>query len=337
MAPKSKVSMDTIAQELNVSKVTVSKALNDKEGVSEELRLQIKQKASELGYQMNLMAKGLKNNETFNIGILIAERYLQISNSYYFGIYVKFTKEIEKIGYTAIMEILDVEKENNNIMPKMVMQGKIDALIILGECKKNYLKQFVDFSMPVLFFDFYDPEIDVDSVITDNYHAGCELTKLLIDNNHKDIGFIGNIYSTTSIKDRYLGYYKALLDAKIELNPEYVVSDRDDKGNLIEINLPDKMPSAFVCNNDQVAYEVCKKLNAKGYKIPEDISIVAFDNSIYSGINTQLTSFDANSVQMVEVATKAIIKKLKVIDKKYDRILIKGQIIERNSIKHLEE
>ena len=73
---KATVSMDTIAQTLGISKVTVSKALNEKEGVSQELRIKIKEKAQELGYHVNIMAKGLISNQTFNIGILIAERYL---------------------------------------------------------------------------------------------------------------------------------------------------------------------------------------------------------------------------------------------------------------------
>jgi len=336
MAQQQKVSMDTIASCLNVSKVTVSKALNDKEGVSEELREIIKKKAEELGYHINVMAKGLKQNRTYNIGVLIAERYVQASNTYYLEIYTKITKEIASFGYTVILEILSSEDEAKKALPKMYLSGKVDGIIVIGECSHEYLKIYQSLDTPVLFFDFTDSEILVDSIITDNNFSGLQITKLLINSGHTKIGFIGNIYSTSSIKDRFLGYYRALLDAKIPLDYNFVISDRDEDGVLKAIELPSTLPTAFVCNNDQGAYYLCQKLIKQGYNIPDDISIVTFDNSIYSELSpVKLTTVDSNADEMVRVAIKVITKKIEKRDKVYDRIFIKGKIIERNSVKIL--
>lgn len=337
MAPQVKVSMDTIANCLGVSKVTVSKALNDKEGVSEELRKQIKAKALELGYHMNMIAKGLKTNQTFNIGMLIPERYVETSNTYYFEIYAKLIKKFSENGYTGIMEILDSQTENNLELPKMYHSGKIDALIIIGQCNKEYLELFTHVSIPVLFFDFYDSQIKVDSIIVDNYLSGTEITDLLIQKGHRDIAFIGNIYSTSSISDRFLGYYRALLSANIPFNPDYVISDRDEHGQLCEFALPEKMPTAFVCNNDQLAYHLLGRLNERGIKVPDDVSIVTFDNTIYSELSgVKLTTVDNNDDELVAIATKAIIKKLQNPHKIYDRILVRAKIIERDSVKMMK-
>lgn len=338
MVSNVKVSLQTIADSLNISKVTVSKALNDKEGVSEELREVIKLKAKELGYQVNLMAKGLKSNKTYNIGILIPERYIQSTNSYYLDIYTKFTKEFADYGYSAIMEILDVERENQLLLPNLILSNKVDGLIILGEASKDYLRLFTDVTIPILFFDFSDNDICVDSVITDNLYSGTEITKMLLSAGHKKIGFIGNIYSTSSIKERFLGYYRALLDAGIKLNMDYIISDRNEQGVLTDLILPENMPTAFVCNNDQVAYTLCMKLITMGYSIPTDISIATFDNSIYSQLSpVKLTTVDSNASVMVLKAVKAISKKITVPNKVYDRIFVKGTVIIRDSIRKVKE
>ena len=331
---KSNVSMDTIAQTLGISKVTVSKALNEKEVVSQELRLKIKEKARELGYHVNIMAKGLRSNQTYNIGILIAERYLGSEDNYYFEVYGKFVRKFNEYNYNAIMEIIDAEKEKNLILPDLFVQRKVDSIIIIGECQSDYLKLFENSDIPLLFFDFYDEDVNIDSVTVDNYAMGAEITKLLIQKGHKNIGFIGNIYSTSSIKDRFLGYYKALLDNKINLNYEYVLNDRDEDGTLIDIELPVNLPDAFVCNNDQVAFHVINKLIERNVKVPEDVAVVAFDNTIYSRIaRVPITTVDTNVDTLVEKASKAIIKKMTKPEKIYDKILVKGNIIERDSVK----
>lgn len=330
------VSMDEIAKLFNVSKVTISKALNDKPGVSDSLRGEIKRKAEELGYRINSAARSLKTNKSYNIGILIAERYIKVEGSYYYGVCGKLTTHLSEVGYSTIMETLSNDKEKTLTFPMMYLDNKIDGLIILGQLSHQYLMLFENFSIPVIFFDFYENDSTVDSVVLDNYYAGFEMTKLLIEQGHKEIGFLGNIYSTSSIKDRYLGYYRALLEYKIPLNQEYIISDRDDMGMLQDVESPKKMATAYVCNNDQGAYYLIKGLNDRNIKVPDDVSIVSFDNTLYSSLsNPQITTYDNNVEEMVSVACKVIIKKLSVKEKKYDRILVKGFIVNRDTVKKI--
>ena len=333
--------MDTIANILGVSKVTVSKAVNDKEGVSEALRQEIKAKALELGYQMNVFAKALKTKQTYNIGILIPERFIQSDDTYYFKIYSKLVKGFSDINYNALMEILNSQAEENLDLPKMYVQNKIDGIIIMGQCQKEYLNLFTKADIPVIFFDFYDPDIKVDSIVVDNFQAGEDITNLLCKNGHTEIGFVGNIYATSSIKDRFLGYYSALIENNLKINYDYVISDRDSSGNLFkdyQIKMPKMLPTAFVCNNDQVAYFLIKRLDELDLHVPDDISIVTFDNTIYSNFSSvSLTSVDNNVDELVKICIKAMTKKITKPEKIYDKILVKPHIIERNSIKTLKE
>lgn len=332
------ISMNEIAKIFNVSKVTVSKALNDKPGVSDKLKEEIKQKAVELGYRMNSAAKSLKTNKSYNVGVLIAERYIGERETYYFGVYGKLSTEFANLGYSTIMETLSYENEKKLKMPQMYLELKVDAIIVLGQLANDYLKIFNDCSIPVIYFDFYANNSSVDSVVVDNFYSGLEITQYLIDRGHYEVGFVGNLYSTSSIQDRFLGYYRCLLENKLPINYNYIISDRDEAGNFIDLKLPNQLPTAFVCNCDQVAFTLIKKLKENQIKVPEDISVVSFDDTIYSSVSEpQITTLNNNVDEMVKVATKIIIKKINNPVRRYDRILIKAYIVERNSVKNISK
>lgn len=331
-----KVSMSSLAKMFNVSKVTISKALNDKEGVSEELRSQIKKAAEEMGYRINNAARGLRTNKMYNIGLLIAERYMGKTNSYYFGVCGKMVARLAELNYSSIMETLTDKMENELVLPMMYTDHKIDGLIIIGQLKNEYLRLFHDFDIPVIFFDFYVNEGNIPSIVIDNFYSGYAVTNLLVANGHKEIGFVGNIMTTSSIQDRFLGFYRSLLEHRLTVNYDYLISDRNDDGHLIDLVLPEKLPTAYVCNNDEVAFRLVQALNEQGIRVPEDVSIVTFDNTIYSTLSTPaLTTVDNNVDEEINVACKVIMKKISNPSKVYDRILIKSFIIERDSIKKL--
>lgn len=330
------ISMDEIAKLFNVSKVTISKALNDKPGVSESLREEIKKKAEELGYRFNSAARSLKTNKSYNIGILIPEKYVKGEGSYYFGVCGKLTGRLSELGYSSVMETISSKKEEELKLPRMYCDNKVDGIIVLGELSQEYLLQFEKFDIPVVFFDFYLNDSTIDSIVLDNYYAGFEITKLLIENGHREIGFLGNIYSTSSIKDRFLGYFRALLEYGIPYNEKYIISDRDKDGTLKHVQNPESLATAYVCNNDQGAYYFIKTLEENGIKVPDDVSIVSFDNTLYSSLSyPKITSYDNNVDEMVSVACKVILKKITVKEKKYDRILVKGFIVNRDTVKKI--
>src|SRR5690554_2180223 len=333
-----KVNMSTIAQMFNVSVVTVSKALNDKDGVSDELRAKIKEAAEKLGYRPNSTAKSLKTQKLYNIGILIADHYVDSQEAYYFSMYGEMIKKLVDLGYSGIMEILTKKDEASLTLPHMYLEGKIDGLIVLGQLSNDYLRELEQIEIPLIYLDFYVNNSNIDSIVTDNFFSSYQVTMSLIEQGHKNIGFVGNIYSTSSIQDRYLGYYKALLESKIALNKEFVISDRDGLGQLIDIVLPNEMPTAFVANCDQVAYKLFKALKGKGYVVPDDVSVVSFDNTIYSLLtNPEITTVDNNVEEMVDKAINFIIKKINNPAKTYGRVFVKGKIISRESSKKVTD
>lgn len=329
------ITMRDIANALDVSTVTVSKALSDKEGVSEEVRSKIKQKAQEMGYRYNSLAKAMKEGSSYNIGILVAEKFFS-SNSFYSDLYKKIIMELTKTKYSGILEIISYVDEVELNMPNMIVNNKVDGIILMGQISTGYIEHMDEMKIPYIFLDFYDEHSQIGAIVSDNVYGSYLLTNYLISMGHKEIAFIGNISATSSILDRYLGYYKSLLFHNIEMKKEWLISDRDESGRYIHIELPKEMPTAFVCNCDQVAYLVMEQLKEQGYLIPEEVSIVGFDDYIYSTIcSPQLTTFRVDMEAMGEIAVDAISKK--IVDEEYlmGRKVVSGNLVIRDSVKKI--
>ena len=136
--------------------------------------------------------------------------------------------------------------------------------------------------------------------------------------------------------DRYIGYYKAMLLARLKIRPEWLIDDRDEEGNKIELKLPEDMPTAFVCNSDAVAFETIKQLQNKGYSVPEDVSVVGFDNFIYSEMSTpKITTYGVDMDAMVQNTVRIILKKIEDKDYHVGRVVVSGTMIERQSVKKI--
>ncbi|MDA7027672.1 substrate-binding domain-containing protein [Bacillus sp. CLL-7-23] len=334
---KTNITMRDIAEKLGVSSVTVSKALNDKEGVSAELKVKIKQAAEEMGYRFNTLARSMKDGRSYNIGVVIPERFTGMVQSFYLNVYQSLSKSLEKKGYYGILQILSLHDEKALTPPRIYLEHKVDGLIILGQISKEYIDMLNSVHIPVVFMDFYDEHANMDAVITDNFYGAYDITNYLISKGHRQIGYVGNLYATSSIQDRYLGYYKSLLEHRIQLNQTYVLNDRDEEGKLVDINLPEQMPSAFVCNNDQVARLLINKLNTLGYRVPEDVSVVGFDNDVYATIGSPgLTTVAVNVEEMAMTAAQFMYEKLNDPTIRFGRVLVKGKVIYRESVSEVK-
>lgn len=326
--------MRDIADRMGVSSVTVSKALNDKEGVSDELKLKIKEVAQEMGYRFNTVARAMKEGLTYNIGVVIPERFTGPDQSFYLKVYQHIASVLEKSGYYGILNILSSEDEKQLYLPRVYNERRVDGFIFLGQLNKDYIEVIKDMDMPKLFLDFYDEHADVDAVITDNFYGAYEMTNYLISSGHRKIAYVGNLYSTSSIQDRFLGYYKSLLEHHIELTSDFVIKDRDEKGVFIDIDIPTDLPSAFVCNCDQVAHNLTQKLKEQGYQIPDDCSVVGFDNDVFATISDPpLTTMEVDIKEMARTSVRYILEKIKDNNRKFGRVLVKGKIIFRESVK----
>ncbi len=325
-----KPGMRDIARAVGTSAVTVSKALAGKPGMSETLRAAILKKAAEMGYE-NPRGSREALPEHLDIGIVIPDRYFE-PESFYAEMYKRLIKKLSDCGHFGLLEILSPESERELKLPNLLATGRADGLILLGEPSKAYYRRIAQMGVPTVFLDFYDEQANADAVAGDNSYGAYRLTSHLIRLGHRRIGFVGNRKATSSIMDRYLGYCRALLVNDLPVREDWILSDREETGGLIVPELPEEMPTAFVCNCDLTARMMIGKLREEGYRVPEDISVTGFDDFPPGSENeVGLSTFRIDTDGMIELAVKALLERCAGEKKPFGRMVVGGQPVYRGS------
>ncbi|MGN0666284.1 MAG: LacI family DNA-binding transcriptional regulator [Huintestinicola sp.] len=328
------IKMQDIAERLGISIVAVSKALNGKKGVSEELRAKVKRTAAELGYSTPSKSS-VRHTRTDSIGVLASARFID-ADSFYLKYYKHISSMLQQREKYAFFHTLSVHDEENLIFPKLLDADRVDGIIILGQISKAFTELIEKRGIPLVFLDFYDDRKDIDCVICDSFYASYDITNYLINIGHRKLAFVGNVTATSSIQDRYLGYVKSLMEHGIHISSNYILDDRDDNGLLKPIRLPIDMPTAFVCNCDGTACMLINQLKNEGYRIPEDISVTGFDNSVYSDVSEpKITTIEVDTEKMSEIAVDSILRKAENPNYKVGRIPVSGNIVYKNSVRSL--
>lgn len=338
MDQKKKVRLSDIAEKLNISTVTVSKALANKDGVGEDLRKQIKSLAEEMGYKVKKSGAGNENGKiTGNIGILIPNRFFSKDVSFYWYVFNHLTTELLDRNYYSIMELLSSEDEQNLVLPRILNDKKVDGLIILGQVSNSYIDAVHSHFDNFILMDFYTNQMQNDCVSNDDYYCSYMLTSYVISQGHKNLRFVGNFDATTSIRDRYMGFQKAMLENNLDTGIKDIINDRTDDGTKMTIQLPqDNMPTAFICNCDLTASMVIDELTNLGYKVPDDISVTGFDNYLSPDkISIPLTTVYINPKDTASVAAELIIKKINNEPYIRGRHLVSGSLVIRDSVKKI--
>ncbi|MBO4866515.1 MAG: LacI family DNA-binding transcriptional regulator [Ruminococcus sp.] len=327
---KKPVTLIDIAKACNTSNVTVSKALADKSGVSDELRAKIKQVAEEMGY---VPSKTVTSRKKSNIGVLIPEKYVGLSGSFYWTLYNSLVQRLKRENLYCVIENLEYKDEENLVLPNIVTDRKISALISLGEISHVYAQNLSENVEHLILLDYYVPGLKVDSIVTNGYNGGYKLANYLISLGHRRIGFIGSKKATSSIFDRYMGYLKALIEHDLEIRDDWIIDDRDKYSDPIDLVFPKDMPTAFVCNCDEVAFQTIKQLREHGYSVPEDVSVVGYDNYLISEVSDPtITTISIDAEYMAELTVNTLIQRLNDPSTIYRMRTIEGDLVIKNSV-----
>ena len=325
------ITMRDIGRQLGVSAVTVSKALAGKSGVSEEMRQKIIRRASELGY-VNPNAPQATLASGLDVGILIPENFFSVV-SFYATFYKLLVQALTDAGHFGIMELVTHDMQTTLTLPNLLRSRHVDALICLGQLSSPYMQLLTRQEMPVICLDFHDPFVATDAIVSDNAFGAAQLTYWLIEQGHRDIGFVGDIKATSSIMERYLGFLSAMLMKDLPVRPECVFPDRSPEGSMFHtFPLPDRLPTALVVNCDMSAQALICDLQNHGYRVPADISIVGFDDFCPTIGNTPpLTTFRVNCPAMCRMAVKLIGERCAGDRKAVGRVVIGGECVFRDS------
>lgn len=330
-----KVRLADIAEVAGVSAVTVHNAITGQKGVSDEMRARILEIAKKMGYRQSKGSVRTADGRNLRcIGVVIPERYLAEYTTFYWKMYQEMALAATEKSCMVTVEILKREMEEGKILPCIASEQTVDALILMGDTSRDYihfLKKKVN--IPLIFLDFYDNELAKDAVIADNFHGMYLLTEYLYEHGLTKLAFVGSIHSSSSIMDRYCGFSKAVLEHRDVTPVDWILEDRDERGQ-IQIQLPETMPEAFVCNCDLTAGLLILELEKRGISVPEDVSVVGFDNYLYPGFpDLKITSYEVNTKAMVKVALEKALKQIRGAASGNNLEIIAGQLVPKESVK----
>lgn len=333
------VRLKDIADRIGVSTVTVSKALSGQKGMSEELREKIHALADDMGYVPSVSRKQDFTSKSYTLGVLISENFMSEYSSFYTRMHQQVSQIAMDKGCFTMLEVISYENERNKVIPRLVEDNKIEGIVVVGRLDHEYLKAIKEQSgIPMVYLDFCNHTGDEDAVVSDSYNGAYCLTNYLFDMGHKDIAFVGTILASGAITDRYLGYTKSLMEHGQPYRGDWIIYDRDVDNGAMDYNkyfkLPKEMPTAFFCNCDVAASMMIKKLNENGYKVPDDISVVGYDNYLFPGLcDIKITTYGVDTYEMGRNAVLNLIRKISGERYRQGIMILEGHMIEGESVK----
>lgn len=333
-----KTTIKDIAKKTGLSTTTVSRVLNgksDKYRIAKKSQQIIEAAASELNYVANYFAANLKSGKSNTIGLIVPS----LSNPFFANIASNINSEVRKYGYTTIITDSDENVKIEKTELQQFISRNIEGLIIIP-CGKEmeHIKQVYDKGLPMILLDRYFEELEIPFVSTDNFEGAYMAANLLIDHGHNSILCIQGVIDSTPNKLRVEGFRKAMKEANIE-NFKVVGDSFSVENGYLETKMlfqNKERPTAIFTLSNTIAMGCLKALKEENVRIPQDISLITFDDHLYLDyLATPITSV----AQPVEVICKLAIKNLISFLEKGERtikqIILKPEIIYRESVSRI--
>lgn len=313
------VTIKDIAKELNVSTSTVSRALKDYPGISDETKSKVKELADRLNYRPNAVALSLRQSKSFTIGVIIPEVV-----HFFFSTVISGVEEVAFAnGYNVILCQTNEKFKREKSSVETMLSNQIDGVLVSFSRETtnfDHFKKMIDMEFPIVFFDRI-PELENTINVTVNDHQGAyNAVKHLIDQGFKNIVHLSGPDNLTISKQRKKGYLDALRDSGIKAKPEWIVEcpyGTEKESILITNELfknKENRPDAIFAHHDIVAAGAMMALKALDLRIPEDVGVVGFSNWQFSSmIDPPLSTVAQPGFQIGETATKIL---LDLINKK---------------------
>lgn len=327
--PPHQVTIMDLANELGISKSTVSRALRGHSDIHSETRKMVLELAQKLEYEPNPLASGLLKSRTNTIGIIVPE----FRHYFYPAFIIGVQSVLSKAGYNVMICQSDECYETEVANVKALMSSRVDGFLVSVSSQTNNFDHFrttIRKGIPLVFFNRVCPELDTPQVVVDDYHGAFVAVEHLIEQGYKSIAHLGGPSSLQLSKNRKQGYLDALEKHKLKIDPKLIIEFdlTDEKARIYAthlLNLPNP-PDAIFAINDPTAIKIMILAKNKGIKIPEELGVVGFSNDPISLIvEPQLTTISQPIEEMGKLSASILIKALqeKVITNDRHQLLTK--------------
>ncbi len=330
------ISLKDIAQKVGVSTALVSYVLNDKKTgrISKEIAAKIKATAIELNYRTNHIARSLKTNKTFTIGLVVAD----ISNPFFSTLARIIEDKAESKGYSVLFGSSDESAEKSMKLSNLLLNHQVDGLIISpsdkGEAQIDYLQNI---EIPFVLIDRYFINKRTNYIAIDNFKASYSITQHLLATERKRIGFVTFKSSLITITERKRGYLSALSEGGVQLDDRWIreVAINNSKVEveqaLDEMLQPEEQIDAVLFTTNTLSTHALKYLNTLPIEIPSDLAIASFDASDASDLfYAPVTHMKQPLQQMASMATDLLFEMMENKDL-IKQINLEAELVVRKS------
>lgn len=325
------VTAKDVAKLADVSQPTVSRVFSKSANVSEKKRRRVLEAAEKLGYQPNAIARGLTTNKTNMIGIVMKN----LQNPFYPEVLERFHEKLIQRGYHLLFINSDSDLVEEDDV-KDVIGYNIDGVIITdAKLSSSATTRLVRNQMVVVLFNRYIINSEYSAIYCENYNAGFEIGSYFLETGHRHLAFITGPEDTSTSQERQNGFQDAIMsDASIQFFVErgnYTYQSGFNAAiKLLEQN---KEIDGIFCANDITAIGAIDGLRSIGYRVPEDVSIIGFDDiKMASWYNYSLTTWKQPIDEMVDLTIETLLKEIedKEVIKKVTSL--NGELIIRDSV-----
>jgi DNA-binding LacI/PurR family transcriptional regulator len=333
----SSVSIKDIAQVAGVSHSTVSRALRRSPLVNSETAVRIRRLAQLMGYSPSAVARGLVTRRTATVGVVVTT----IADPFV----AEVVRGIERVsleqGYSVLLCNSNAEPEREMAAVHMLREKRVDGVVVTASrIGALYLPLLEEIRVPIVLINSQREGQYVFSVATDNVGSAYQATRYLHSLGHIRIGHVTGCGETQSSVDRQAGYRQALIDVGIVPAPAWIVegNGRIEGGEravqaLLRVDPP---LTAIFCYNDLTAIGVLKALKQAGHRVPDDMSLVGFDDiALASYVEPALTTVEQRKQQMGQTAMEMLLRLLSG-DKSVTNVVLPGRLVERASCKSVD-
>ena len=327
-----KPTLDQIAKECNVTKGLVSRALGGKNNVSDETREKIIRKATELGYDTTrLKAYKFSSNHV----LLVSSSRILFKEDFWQPIITSISSTLSRNNLILEYFVFDEDKVDDDLLKKL-RNSSCGAFIVIHITSKAIMDVVISKNKPTVVVDpktFYS---EATQFKFSNYDSSYLAAERLIEQGHKDIAFYGSDSHSTSFRERHEGYMACMEAHKGEVQQYSLIFNNDKKNfadeDLLVSALTNNPITAIVCANDIIALNAMKTINRLNKKVPEDISIIGFDN-IKTGelVSPALSTFNIPRQEIGEEVAKYVANSIKSHQIKLSQIVIRCEYIERET------
>ncbi|EGU36086.1 substrate-binding domain-containing protein [Vibrio scophthalmi] len=327
--------MKDIAKLACVSTSTVSHVINQSRYVSEEIAERVNRAAQELNYSPSVLARSLKTNRTKTLGMLVTT-----SSNPFFGEVVKgVERSCYQKGYNLILCNTEGDQERMTTSISTLLQKRVDGLILMcSSLEGEHIEIFDKYpDVPVVVMDWGPMLFASDKIQDNSLRGGYIAAKYLIECGHHEIGCITGPLNRYQAQMRYEGYKRALNEEGLEFHPSWIIeSNFECDGGYEAFNRmyqKGPLPSAiFVCN-DMMAMGVINAANEKGIAIPEELSIIGYDDiQIAKFMSPSLTTIHQPKYRLGQAAVETLLRKLDNSCDETQVIQLEPTLVERSSV-----